>query len=144
MIYREGVIKLGFFIRSKQAAAFRQWATDVIVDHMDEKGITLESVFSAINDLKSDFGRLERTVGQQRDEIDELKAMLECVLDKKEENELRALIQEVKKAKSMDGRAIVGHVKKTLGVHTPYEKTSLAQAKNVLRNMLGRGVMTVK
>ena len=151
VIYREGVIKLGFFIRSKQAAAFRQWATDVIVDHMNTTGRTMDDVFKAINQIGGRIDSLNETVseqtlklGEQRDEIDELRAMIEGVMGKDEEKKLRALIQEVKREKGMDGRAIVGHVKKTLGVSTPYERATLARAMNVLNNMLGRGVTTVK
>ena len=105
---------------------------------------TIEARSAMLSEHRDMLREQREMLSGQRDELDELRAMLECVLDKKEEDELRALIQEVKKARGMDGRAVVGQVKKLLGVHTPYEKRSLAQAKNVLRNMLGRGVITVK
>src|SRR5580692_9725043 len=31
VLYRDGVIKMGFFVRSPQAKEFRQWATNLVV-----------------------------------------------------------------------------------------------------------------
>lgn len=36
VVYRDGVIKLGFFIRSDKAKLFRQWATDLLSAAMDQ------------------------------------------------------------------------------------------------------------
>jgi hypothetical protein len=36
---RQGVIRLGFFIKSKRAKAFRDWAENIILDMMDNKQI---------------------------------------------------------------------------------------------------------
>jgi prophage antirepressor-like protein len=64
VLFRDGVIKLGFFIRSDNAAAFRQWATDVITGHLDDRGIGLgrfaqmiESRFEAIDGRIADHER---------------------------------------------------------------------------------------
>jgi len=77
-----------------------------------------------------------------QDEIDELRAILASVMSEDEEAVLRAKIREVRDTLNMDGRAIVGHLKKTLGCHTPYATVSLAL--NALNNMIGKGLHTIK
>ena len=150
-LYREGVIKLGFFIRSKQAKTFRQWATNLIVHHMDAHRMEISDLFKlkeAVDHLREDhnarFDMLNNTIQGHRDEIDDLRSILDGLLDRDDEKKLRALIQEVKTTLHLDGRAVIGRVKKGLGVNTPYAKTSLSLAMNFLNNMLGRGLETVK
>jgi hypothetical protein len=77
-----------------------------------------------------------------RGEVDELRELIHITLPDHEEKEIRALIREVKQTTGMDGRAIIGHVRGTLGTSGVYNVPNLAQVKNVLRNLLGRGVFT--
>jgi prophage antirepressor-like protein len=144
ILYRDGVIKLGFFIRSREAAAFRQWATNIIVDHMQKTGITMDEVFSTIQEMSGQIKRMDAKLDRHQDEIEELRTLLGMVLNKDEETELRKLVREVKATLGLDGRAIVGHVRKSLGVSTPYKPATYALAKNVLNVMLGRGLSTVR
>lgn len=148
VLYREGVIKLGFFIRSPQAKAFRQWATNLVIQHMDERGMSMQDLFVQMREqfvrMDERFDRLDRIIDRQQDEIDELRAIIEGTMSEDQEKKLQALIREVSVAKGMDGRAVLGHLRKTLGCHTPYEKTTLPRAMNLLNNLLGRGLTTIK
>jgi prophage antirepressor-like protein len=139
ILYREGVIKLGFFIRSQQAKVFRQWATNLVLQHMDTTGMTIHDLFSQ---MSARFDRLDRVIHRQQDEIDELRAILSSVLSENEEEMLRQKIREVRDTLGMDGRALVGHLKKLLGCHTPYATVPLAI--NALNNMIGKGLTTIK
>jgi hypothetical protein len=92
LIYKEGIIKLGYFIRSKQAAAFRQWATNLIVAAMDNEGIGMKELFEKMestmnekfdrveNRMNSRFERVEMVCTGLRDEVDELKEMLDMLI----------------------------------------------------------------
>jgi hypothetical protein len=108
------------------------------------QGGTSNEVLAAVALLTEEVRSIKSITTRQQDEIDELKSILDGLLSQDDEKQLRALVQEVKKTKNMDGRAVVGHVKKTLGISTPYAKATLPQAMNVLKVMLGRGLTTVK
>jgi prophage antirepressor-like protein len=148
IIYREGVIKLGFFIRSKRAKAFRQWATEVICDHLDASGLDLKDVLlkmdSRLSGLEEGQESLKGICSGLRDEVDELKAMVNFVYSDKDEEEVRDLIRRIKKELGMDGRAIVGHVRKTLNIGSIYDASDMRAVKNVLRNLLGEGLRLVQ
>lgn len=155
IIYREGVIKLGFFIRSKRAKAFRQWATEVICDHLDSSGLDLKDVLVKLDSRLSGLENGQKNLedGQEnlkglcrglRDEVDELKAMVGFVYSDKDEEEVRELIRRIKKELEMDGRAIIGHVRKTLNICSIYGATDMRAIKNVLRNLLGEGLRLIE
>lgn len=133
ILYREGVIKLGFFVRSQQAKNFRQWATNLISNHMDKNNITMEMLFDQIQDVKNICNGF-------RDEIDELRATLNLFMNENDVNEIKLLIKRVKATKGIDGRAVVGHVRKTLNVGSIYGTPDVAKVKNVLKNLLGEGL----
>jgi prophage antirepressor-like protein len=144
VIYREGVIKLGFFIRSKQAAHFRQWATNLVVQHMDQQGYTIQSVLEKLSAHDERFDKIEQVCTGLRDEVDDLKAIVGIMLTDTEEAQIRKLIVEVKATLNMDGRAIVGHVRKTLNLASVYNSSCSRLIVNTLNNMLGRGVRAVE
>ena len=75
-----------------------------------------------------------------RDEIDELKATLNLFMNETDVAEIKLLIKRVKVAKNIDGRAVVGHVRKTLNVGSIYGTPDVAKVKNVLKNLLGEGL----
>ena len=187
-IYKAGVVKLGFFIRSKNAAAFRQWATDLIVAVMDKQGIDMKELLARFdqqdkhimglrteqdqrfndiekvlgttqetqdqrfNDIEKVLGTtqetqdqrfndIEKVCGGLRTELDQLKELVQFFMNDSEEEEIKKLILQIKQEKEMDGRAIVGHVKKTLQTHTIYGGPNTKQIINTLKNMLGKGLI---
>ncbi len=118
---------------------------DVLFRHFMPAGGTNEELLGMISSLRTDQAetRAEMVRGFQaiRGEMDELRELVHITLSDQDEKEIRALIQEVKAALGMDGRAIVGHVRATLGTSGVYNSMNLSQVKNVLRNLLGRGVL---
>ena len=141
VLYREGVIKLGFFIRSKQAAHFRQWATNLVVQHLDQRGQDLRGLFDEFRDeIKSEIAGVKMVCAGLRDEVDELRGMFEVMISESEANRIRELVLKVKLTLNMDGRAVVGAVRKALNLATVYDKASSRQVINVLRTMLGTGL----
>jgi hypothetical protein len=127
----------------------------VLFQHFMPQGGTLEEIQAGINNLGARFDarfdvieprleHLEQTTNRQQEELEELRFMLDCALSQSDEDNLRALVQLVKNETGMDKRTIHGHVRKTLGVNTLYRKATLAQVRNVLNNMIGRGLTTVK
>jgi len=145
VLYREGVIKLGMFIRSKKAVIFRQWATDLIVQHLDQNGVNQNNFFKEFSEFRaesreqfienqkifskladriddaninssSQFGKLADRLDGVVDEVEELRETLSIFISDDDAKTIRMLIGRVKKAKSMDGRTIVGSVRKTLNV----------------------------
>jgi hypothetical protein len=95
---------------------------------------------SRLAGLENGQYKLENICLGFRDEIDELMAMVNFVYNDKDEEEVRALIRRIKKELKMDGRAIVGHVRKTLNVGSVYKAVDMGAVKNVLKNMLGEGL----
>ena len=154
VIYREGVIKLGFFVRSKQAAMFRQWATDLMMEIMDRNSVTLSDIMERLNQreqrfdsiiemTEARFDRVEDVCKGLRDEIDELKETLRTVFTDNETKTIRSLIREVKETTGMDGRAVTGQIRATLNVSCIYNVPYGRQIINVLNNMLGKGIKLV-
>ncbi len=144
VLYREGVIKLGFFIRSKQAAHFRQWATNLVTQHLDRRGEDLRDLFHEFRDeMKSEIAGVKMVCAGLRDEVDELRGIFEVMISESEANRIRELVLKVKVTLNMDGRAVIGAVRKALNLATVYDKASTRQVINVLRTMLGTGLKKV-
>jgi len=145
VIYREGVIKLGFFIRkSERAAMFRQWATDLIMEVMDQKNITLNDVFTRLDKIENVCQGLDGVCRGLRDEVDELRDTLAVLMSDNDAKIIRGLIAEVKATTGMDGRAIVGGVRAALNVGSVYDAPHPRQVINALRNMIGKGIKLVE
>ena len=115
IIYREGVIKLGYFIRSVKAAAFRQWSTDLTVAFLDNKSMDMTELLDKLDDrinkrfdsFEQEFGATRAAQNQRfdkiegvcrgfRDEIDELREMLNIMFTDDETEVVRSLIRESK------------------------------------------------
>jgi len=149
ILYREGVIKLGFFIRkSERAAMFRQWATDLIVEVMDQRGFTLDDVMDRLDQQQQDnnvkFRQIETVCLGLRDEVDELKETLSMLISDSDEKLIRGLIRDVKIETGFDGRAIVGKIRSSLNVSSVYDAPHPRQVINALRNMIGKGIKLVE
>lgn len=143
ILYREGVIKLGFFIRSKQAAVFRQWATSLVCEHMDRSGVSQEMFFQALNEIKLEVGEVRKVCSGLRDEVDELKEIVGLIFTDTEERQIRDLIKSVKQTTGKDGRTIVGSVRKTLNLASVYKSDCSKLVINALKNMVGQGLHLV-
>lgn len=153
ILYREGVIKLGFFVRSEQAKEFRKWATAIVCDYMDKKNASINDMFTYLKvelmtsieasqeETRAGYEKLSNICQGFRDEIDELKATLNIFITDTDAAEIRTLINRVKKHNETDGRAIVGHVRKTLNISSIYGTPDVRKVKNVLQNMLGEGLI---
>jgi hypothetical protein len=131
ILYREGVIKLGFFIRSPQAVVFRQFATDLIVQHLKDTNqdspsafqTLLESMTSGFKDLNSRF--------------DELACITETVFGD-DKGEIQKLVKQVAEVYRVDGRTVWGWIQSDCDVGS-YKKQA-TKVKNYLLVKLGKGV----
>jgi hypothetical protein len=173
-LYREGVIKLGFFIRSKKAAIFRQWATNLVVQHLDNKGMDIGQVLDAIGNLKENIAEVQRGLSGEivgfhkelsgeisgvhkeltgeiagvkvecrvmRDDLDEVRELLHLYISDSDEKAIREIMKKVKEKTGLDGRAIVGNVRKSLNLASIYDPPHVRQVINALNNMLGSGLV---
>jgi prophage antirepressor-like protein len=144
VLYREGVIKMGFFVRSPRAASFRQWATAVVLAHMDANGISIHDMLSGLREeLHTGLAGIRRVVSSQQVEIDELRAMLNLFATENEVEVLRARIHDVAVAKGEDGRTTLGRMRKCFGVSTPYTSVTIPLAMNWCNTELGGGLRDV-
>lgn len=152
VLYRDGVIKMGMFVRSPRAKAFRQFATDIVVEHMDREehgeGPSLARVMDQINER---FSRTEQSLQDVkdicrglRDEVDELRSTLNLLISDDDEKTIRHLIRRIKDENNCDGRTVVGKVRAILNVGSIYETPDTRKVINVLRNILGEGLSLVK
>lgn len=145
VLFREGVIKLGFFIRSQEAAAFRQFATDLVVQHLENQGVLTADAFSAfVAEQNTRFDRIEQVAGGLRQEVDELKDMLNLFLTDTERDQIQAEINLTKAKLQLDGRTVVGKVRAMLGTSGIYNIGKTAQVINCLRNLRGEGLRPVE
>lgn len=141
VIYREGVIKLGFFIRSKQAATFRQWATNLVVQHLDHHNTDIGQLLQEFkSEIKEEIAGVRMVCKGLRDDLDEVKAVLHIFMTETDEKEIRDLMKQVKNQTGMDGRKVVGHVRKSLNLATIYDTPNTRHVINALKNMLGTGI----
>jgi prophage antirepressor-like protein len=163
VLYREGVIKLGFFIKSKSAAIFRQWATNLVVQHLDNKGMDIGQVLDAIGNLKENIAEVQRGLSGEivgvhkelsgaiagvkvecrvmRDDLDEVRELLHLYISDSDEKAIREIMKKVKEKTGLDGRAIVGNVRKSLNLASIYDPPHVRQVINALNNMLGSGLV---
>lgn len=154
IIYRDGVIKLGYFIRSKQAKNFRQWATNLIVHHMDQSGLNPGMVLDRLDkfergmqemqeNFKGEFKGVHELVKGLRDDVDELQAALDIFINEDDEKTIRNLMKAVKAMTGLDGRKVAGKVRASLNLASIYDPPHVRQVVNALKNMLGEGLTIV-
>lgn len=128
--------------------AYQRECTEVLFQHFMPRGVTdLSPLMERLTGMEARFDEkfqnFERVVSRQQDEIDELKATLQLLLTDTDEKEIRELLRQVKKVTGQDGRSIVGHIRKILGSSGIYATNQVPQVKNLLRNMLGKGILGV-
>jgi prophage antirepressor-like protein len=152
ILYRDGVIKMGMFVRSQRAKAFRQFATDIVVEYLDREelgeGPSLARMMDQINDR---FSRTEQSLQDVkdicrglRDEVDELRATLNLLISEDDEKTIRTLIVRIKDKFNCDGRTVVGKVRSTLNMASIYETPDTRKVINTLRNILGEGLTLIQ
>jgi hypothetical protein len=116
---------------------YQRECSAVLFKHYMPHGGTHVELTGLIDSLSQ---RVDEGFASLRGEMDELRALVNITLSDTEEKEIRSLIKQIKEEKNLDGRSVVGHVRKTLGLSGVYNTPNLQQVKNVLRNMLGKGV----
>jgi hypothetical protein len=145
VLFREGVIKVGFFMRGDRAKAFRQFATNLVTDYLSEtKQDSQEGFTRFITYAEKRFDKIEDICRGFRDEIDELRATLNLLISEDDEKMIRNLIRRIKDKYNCDGRTVVGKVRATLNVGSIYETPDTRKVINTLRNLLGEGLTLVK
>jgi hypothetical protein len=152
ILYRDGVIKMGMFVRSQRAKAFRQFATDIVVEYLDREelseGPSLARMMDQINDKfnhsNERFNRIEDICRGLRDEVDELRATLNLLISEDDEKTIRTLIVRIKDKFNCDGRTVVGKVRSTLNMASIYETPDTRKVINTLRNILGEGLTLIQ
>jgi prophage antirepressor-like protein len=158
VLYRIGVVRLGSFIRSPQAKIFREWAANLVVAHMDQTGMTVQEMFSMINrrfdeerderrqeiaDIRGIVGDQQATIVHHENRIEILEATLQVSVRDRDRAEIEQLMEEASAKTGWSGTKVAGHVRATLGTSGVYIAPNLNQVKNVLRNLIGRGVTGV-
>jgi hypothetical protein len=138
---------------------YQQQCFDVLFRHFMPQGGTnqdLMDVFKSFrSEMREELGRFHGEMTQRLDhsheevnqrfdylqgEVDELRELIHITLSDKDEKEIRELLRKVKEQTNLDGRAIVGHVRGLLGTSGIYNTPHLPQVKNILHNMLGKGI----
>lgn len=79
------IISVGYRVKSKRGTQFRQWATQVLRDHL-VRGFTLNEKRlreqeQKLEDLRRTVGLLEQTVAHQTIGLDEAKGLLQVITD---------------------------------------------------------------
>lgn len=99
-----------------------------------------EKLDNKFSDIDRRFQETNEIVSGVRTELDDLRELVGTILPHDKMKEAKDLMIQVKKVTKKDGRAVIGHVRKTLGISKPYEYAELSRVINTLRNMLGKGV----
>jgi hypothetical protein len=121
VLYREGVIKLGFFIRGPRAAAFRQFAAELVVKHLDTQGYAGADGFVRFAEMITErVGRIEDICRGHRDEIDELQTIVGLLFEDGDRKLLQAEIKYTKQKLDCDGRKLVGMIKAQFNTNSIY------------------------
>jgi prophage antirepressor-like protein len=135
VIYRDGVIKLGYFMRGERAKAFRQFATDLVTQYLDENGGNSADGFMQ---LLARLDGMETTLNKK---LDQLNCVAETVFGD-DQKEIQDLVTAVAEKYKVDGRTVWGWVQTECDVSS-YKRQNL-KVKNFLRNKLGKGLRPVK
>ncbi len=134
---------------------YQQECRDVLFQHFMPNGGTNEEIMGALDRLESRMETrldnaltklkhdMEESFRAVRYELEELRALVHVAMSDTDELEIRDLLAKVKEETGMDGRAIVGHVRGTLGTSSIYHTPDLEVVKRVLQNMLGYGEKVV-
>ena len=127
VVYRDGVIKLGFFVRGERAKAFRQFATDLVIRELDNTGSNTPDGFMSM---------LEKI----NKKLDQLNGVAETVFGD-DQKEIQDLVLKVADAYRVDGRTVWGWVQTECDVSS-YKRQNI-KVLNFLRKKLGKGIKLV-
>lgn len=145
ILYRAGVNKLGLLVETPQGAALRQWATNLMGEAMDTTDVAILS--RQLGEFREEYRQnnieMRAIVHGLRTELDDIRELVGTFCPYNKVETAQRLLIEVKAFKNQDGRTIMGHVRKTLGISRPYEYANIDRVINVLRNMLGQGVFGI-
>jgi prophage antirepressor-like protein len=143
ILYREGVIKLGFFIRSPKAAAFRQFATNLIMHTLDSTGTDIRQVLDHLKKHDEAFERIDNICRGFRDEIDELQTIVGLLFDEADCKLLQAEIKYTKQKMNCDGRKLVGLIRQNFNTNSVYGNSREMTIRIVRYLKQVRGDLTV-
>jgi hypothetical protein len=88
--------------------------------------------------------RVEDLCRGLRDEVDELRATLNILINEDDEKMIRSLIRRIKDKVNCDGRAVVGKVRSHLNLSSIYETPNTKLVINALKVILGEGLTVIK
>jgi hypothetical protein len=118
--------------------AYQQECFQVLYKHFMPRGeVDLQPLMDRLTNI-------ENVCRGIRDEVDELRATLNLLINEDDEKMIRELIRRIKDKYNCDGRAVVGKVRATLNVGSIYETPDTRKVINTLKNLLGEGLTLVK
>jgi hypothetical protein len=135
---KRGVIRYGMFATSDRGIAFRDWVEDVMVEQ--KSSMSQDEFFKSINDR---FDKLEGVCGGLRSDLETVREVLHLYMSETDENTIGDLMNKVKEKTKLDGRTIVGNIRKALNLASIYDPPHARQVINSLKNMLGLGLIVV-
>jgi prophage antirepressor-like protein len=143
VLYREGVIKLGFFIRSPKAAAFRQFATNLIMHTLYSTDTNLRQVLDHLKKHDEAFERIDNICRGFRDEIDELQTIVGILFDDADRKLLQSEIKYTKQKMDCDGRKLVGLIRQNFNTNSIYGNSREMTIRTVRYLKQVRGDLTL-
>jgi prophage antirepressor-like protein len=140
VIYREGVIKIGFFIRGERAKAFRQFATTLVVQHLDRSGSNSAEGYERL------LSKFERMEAKMESNMRGMESNLSHKLDDlvcgsktaygDDQDQIHGLVAAVAEGYGVDGRTVWGWIQTECDVAS-YKKQNV-KIINFLRSKLNR------
>jgi hypothetical protein len=103
----------------------------------------MDKFLARFDEMDRRFNNIEDVCRGIRDEVDELRATVQIFINDTDATTIRELIKRIKATKEIDGRAIVGHVRKMLNVGSIYDTPDTKKVINILKNMIGEGLQLV-
>lgn len=123
---------------------YQREAQEILFRYFMPQGGTNEEIFALMADMRKEFRQdissLRQSLEQMRGDLDETQTLVGMFCLDDDETEIRSLVQEVKTNLGLSKAAIIGQVRALTGMSKIYETCNPILVKNVLRNLLGRGV----
>jgi hypothetical protein len=143
---KRGVIRYGMFANSDRGIAFRDWAEDLLVasNATISPDVFLKKLDEMDKKNQERFNRVEEACGGLRSDLDTVREVLHLYMSETDENTIGDLMKKVKEKTKLDGRTIVGNVRKSLNLASIYDPPHTRQVINALKNMLGIGLIVLK
>jgi P22_AR N-terminal domain len=129
---------------------YQRECQEVLFKHFMPHGGTDQELGAIINRLdrmetriETGFAEYRQVTTSLRDEVDELRTMVEIAFTESEEETIRRLIHRYKTEKQMDGRSVVGWVRSFCDTQRVYGSRNGRVIINALRAGLGEGIIGV-